>query len=49
MRIVRFVVTTYANLARIDEMGIIFMTLRRRSPALLKEIALLPRSAWRRI
>ena len=41
--------TTYANLARIDEMGIIFMTLRRRSPALLKEIALLPRSAWRRI
>ena len=41
--------TTYANLARIDEMGIKFMTLRRRSPALLKEIALLPRSAWRRI
>jgi len=41
--------TTYANLARIDEMGIVFMTLRRRSPALLKEIALLPRSAWRRI
>ena len=41
--------TTYANLARIDEMGVKFMTLRRRSPALLKEIALLPRSAWRRI
>jgi hypothetical protein len=41
--------TTYANLARIDAMGIVFMTLRRRSPALLKEIALLPRSAWRRI
>ncbi len=41
--------TTYANLARLDEMGITFMTLRRRSPALLKEIALLPRSAWRRI
>ena len=41
--------TTYANWARIDEMGITFMTLRRHSPALLKEIALLPRSAWRRI
>jgi hypothetical protein len=41
--------TTYANLVRLDAMGITFMTLRRRSPALLKEIALLPRSAWRRI
>jgi hypothetical protein len=41
--------TTHANLARLDTMGITFMTLRRRSPALLKEIALLPRSAWRRI
>jgi hypothetical protein len=41
--------TTYANLARLDTMGITFMTLRRRSPALIKEIALLPRSAWRRI
>src|SRR2546426_1843009 len=30
-------------------MGISFITLRRRSPALLKEIALLPRSAWRTI
>lgn len=30
-------------------MGITFMTLRRRSPALLKEIALLPRSAWRTV
>jgi hypothetical protein len=28
-------------------MGIAFITLRRRSPQLLKEIALLPRSAWR--
>ena len=41
--------TTYANLARLHDMGITFMTLRRRSPALLKEIALLPRSAWRTI
>ena len=41
--------TTYANLVRLNEMGITFMTLRRRSPALLKEIALLPRSAWRTV
>ena len=39
--------TTYPNLARLDQMGIAFITLRRRSPQLLKEIALLPRSAWR--
>jgi len=39
--------TTYANLARLDAMGIEFITLRRRSPKLLKEIVLLPRSAWR--
>ena len=39
--------TTYANLARLDQMGISFITLRRRSPALLKEISALPRSAWR--
>jgi hypothetical protein len=41
--------TTYANLARLDQMGIPFITLRRRSPELLKEIVLLPRSAWRTI
>jgi transposase len=41
--------TTYANLARLDQMGITFMTLRRRSAALLKEVMLLPRSAWRTI
>src|SRR5260370_22388576 len=41
--------TTYANLARLDKMGIAFITLRRRSPQLLKEIVLLPRSAWRTI
>jgi hypothetical protein len=39
--------TTYASLARLDRMKIDFITLRRRSPALLKEIVLLPRSAWR--
>ena len=41
--------TTYANLARLDQMGISFITLRKRSPKLLKEIVLLPRSAWRTI
>jgi hypothetical protein len=41
--------TTYQGLARIDHMGIPFITLRRRSPALLKEIVLLPRSAWRTV
>jgi hypothetical protein len=41
--------TTYQGLARLDKMQIPFITLRRRSPKLLKEIALLPRSAWRTI
>ena len=41
--------TAYANLARLDQMGISFTTLRRRPPNLIKEIALLPRSAWRTI
>ncbi len=39
--------TTYAGLARLDAMQIPFITLRRRAPRLLKEIVLLPRSAWR--
>jgi hypothetical protein len=41
--------TTYASLARLDAMGIEFITLRRRSHSLLAEIATLPRSAWRTI
>jgi len=41
--------TTYANLVRLDQQGIDFITLRRRSPKLLKEILNLPRSAWRTI
>jgi hypothetical protein len=41
--------TTYANLAKLDAMGIVFITLRRRSPKLLQEIVNLPRSAWRQI
>jgi transposase len=39
--------TTYENLARVDGMGIEFITLRRRSASILKEIVLLPKSAWR--
>ena len=41
--------TTYANLARLDEMKIDFITLRRRSPKLLAEVYGLPRSAWRTV
>ena len=41
--------TTYEGLARLDKMKVPFITLRRRSPKLLKEIVLLPRSAWRTI
>ena len=41
--------TTYPQLARLDRLGITFMTLRRRSPALLSAIEELPASAWRRV
>ena len=41
--------TTYANYGRLDEMGITFITLRRRSPNIVKEIVLLPASAWRTV
>ena len=41
--------TTYASLVRLDETGIDFITLRRRSPRLLKEVHNLPRSAWRTV
>ncbi len=41
--------TTYAGLARLDGMGISFITLRRRAPKLLKEVVVLPRSAWRTV
>jgi hypothetical protein len=41
--------TTYTHLARLDQMGITFMTLRRRSAALLQEVENLPASAWRRV
>ena len=41
--------TTYEHLARLDQLGITFITLRRRSPKLLQEVAALPASAWRRV
>jgi hypothetical protein len=41
--------TTYANLSKLNEMGITFITLRRRSPALLAEVATTPRSAWQTV
>jgi hypothetical protein len=41
--------TTYANLGRLNDRGVRFMTLRRRSPKMMAEIAAEPISAWRRI
>ncbi len=41
--------TTYAHLARLDRMGVTFITLRRRSPTLLTEADGLAPSAWRRV
>jgi hypothetical protein len=41
--------TTYANLNRLNQLGIRFMTLRRRSRKMLAEIHQTPLSVWRRI
>lgn len=41
--------TTYANLNRLNEWGIDFMTLRRRSSQMVQEAHQIPLSAWRRI
>ena len=41
--------TSLANLARLDQMGITFISLRRRSASLLEEISQLAPSAWRRV
>ena len=41
--------TTYAHLARLQAMGVTFITLRRRSPKLRAEVDALPPSAWRRV
>jgi len=41
--------TTYSNLSKLNERGIAFMTLRRRTPKLLAEIYATPPSAWRKV
>ncbi|HYT91730.1 MAG TPA: hypothetical protein VEL76_23655 [Gemmataceae bacterium] len=41
--------TTYHKLAKLTALGIHFITLRRRSPGLLRQIALQPASAWRTV
>ena len=41
--------TTYRKLSELNALGVTFLTLRRRSPALLREMALQPRSAWRTV
>jgi hypothetical protein len=41
--------TVQRNLGVLDKMGITFLTLRARSPALNHEVALLPASAWRTV
>ena len=41
--------TTYKNLTKLNQMGINFITLRRRSKKMLQEINNEPISAWRRI
>ena len=41
--------TTYRKLSELTARGVTFLPLRRRSPALLREMALQPRSAWRTV
>ncbi len=41
--------TTYPNLSRLNALGIHFMTLRRRSENLLRDIHAAPTSVWRRV
>jgi hypothetical protein len=41
--------TTYANLNRLNRLGVRFITLRRRHPRMMAEIAATPPSAWERI
>lgn len=41
--------TTYRNLAALHTRDITFITLRRRNPALLREMAMQPRGAWRTV
>jgi hypothetical protein len=42
-------VTTYSNLSKLNKMNITFVTLRRRTPSVLKDVANMPASAWRTI
>jgi hypothetical protein len=41
--------TTFTNLSQLDQMNVTFMTLRRRSPGLMRQITNTPRSAWRTV
>jgi hypothetical protein len=41
--------TTAKKVARLDALGIPSITVRRRSPSILREIEALPRSAWRQV
>lgn len=41
--------TTYRKLAELTALGVVFITLRRRSPGVLREIAQQPRGAWRTV
>ena len=41
--------TTYANLHRLNKMGVKFITLRRRTRKILEDINARPASAWRRV
>lgn len=41
--------TTYENLNKLTKMGVQFITLRRRDPAVVKQIDAIPPSAWRKI
>ena len=41
--------TTYANLARLHDMGITFITLRRRSSRLVGDLLSRPQSDWKRV
>lgn len=41
--------TTHANLDKLNQQGVEFITLRRRGPKLLDDLLARPRSAWRRI
>ncbi len=41
--------TTYANLAKLEEMGVGFVTLRKRTPKMISELLSQPPQMWRKI